>query len=179
MTHRNDRQVDGINEGQQRGEAPRMRRGEVCRMVWTRNHERPSNWEPYFMSLLSHNFPLHPLPPNVVHQLEKDLLTILRNAEINAQFGSTMEAAQQQGWLTSHLSQIKSKYFPSNSWWCKYFTAVAQDSRLSARRAQINQAGLPPRYIFSACDPSVITTYGSRRLGTGSQNNWMPRQGVL
>ena len=133
-TNRNDRQVGGRNGGQQRRGAPRlgnhrrrgaprmatqyigealrmrrggvsrMRRGEACRMVWTRNHEIPMNLiKPYFISLLSHNFPLYPLSPSEVHQLERDVITVLRNAEITAELRTRMDAAQQQGWLTSHI----------------------------------------------------------------------------
>merc|ERR1719427_2177168 len=114
-------------------------------MVWTRNHLI----EPYIISLLSHNFPLYPLSPSEVHQLEQDLITILRNAEITAELRTRMDAAQQQARRGSYQQN------PARG-----VQQLARNPWLSATRAQINQGfnGLPPPYSWYEC-----------------QNNWMPR----
>merc|ERR1719427_531420 len=114
-------------------------------MVWTRNHLI----EPYFISLLSHNFPLYPLSPSEVHQLERDVITVLRNAEITAELRTRMDAAQQQAGRGAYQQN------PARG-----VQQLARNPWLSARRVQINPGfnGLPPPYSWYDC-----------------QNNWMPR----
>merc|ERR1719427_365619 len=124
-------------------------------MVWTRNHLI----EPYFISLLSHNFPLYPLSPSEVHQLERDVITVLRNAEITAELRTRMEAAQQQARRGSYQQN------PARG-----VQQLARNPWLSATRLQINQGfnGLPPPYTWYECQSAGIEN--------GFQNNWMPRQ---
>merc|ERR1719427_2212017 len=138
-------------------------------MVWTRNHLI----EPYIISLLSHNFPLYPLSPSEVHQLERDVITVLRNAEITAELRTRMEAAQQQARRGAYQQNPARgvQQLARNTWLsarrgsyqqnpARGVQQLARNPWLSATRAQINQGfnGLPPPYSWYDC-----------------QNNWMPR----